>query len=923
MKPPKHVWFRIFTLLMLVNPGIVLSQSASECKNNDCSPEIYSIKINEASKPADGIYSPQRTKNFIDAYKAFVQVSNTYSQSKSWKNKNENFRLNGSNCLRHNQLTSYFAKEYLQNPGFKSFIDKDYPNSNFMENGFQASRRALNLKKRMEFSCPEELKELEKKPGPSMANLPKDFKALGIELGYFNQQGEIQKTLDPAKLTKKQEIADLKQRLSQLPANQQMATKIQDIDSNLRKGKRRIEQIGKFVSAFLPIITTFIAPQIQALAQIKRIADALANLLGWQPKIPKTGLLGKISDLFQRANRLKEKAEGILDASKGLTGKTEGLGKQAEDVQNKLDQRIQKVEELKKQLEDLLAKKEDLDNKLNDKPKKILDELKQKVIDAEKSSKTLADEVAKESALKDKVLAQVELLEKFQEQLSREKERLQSESDQILGKKDKLAKENEALQDEVAQAKEEEDNLKSMNEVLADFPPGESLKESLSICEEDLKEILQKLNPAADTRTQIQDSYKKASKKPAKILENLKKLIGKQEKLKLPENGLAKADRTIKAVDGLLKKARSLTKIAETLTGKKSRLQEELEKVDAKFSLVQDAYNNRDQKLNELKGELVSVLADKKGLENQIKAASDGATDIEKAYQDFIKKYKIFEEESKCIDQKELRDKIEAMKDELDELKPEADEFKTEVQELETEKEILEEETDKLEELISEEESLKEKLGEDIELNPVEVKEWAENFEVRREYWDATFHPDDEVVKGYKGRWFKVNFKDAEKNVKLLFGPGKYFMDRADFRDSYGSVIGAFVTEALYSIRKAEEGSIKLFVQGSADITGQNTFKGKLDKKFFYKEVSILPYNSETDGFDGTSKTKAVSEKAFTNDDLPNLRGRYLKEMISIYSKKLEPILLEGTVKKKVDAGDRNAIVYLFIPEEIVDAYED
>ncbi|MEM6770739.1 MAG: hypothetical protein AAF597_09170 [Bacteroidota bacterium] len=40
--------------------------------------------------------------------------------------------------------------------------------------------------------------------------------------------------------------------------------------------------------------------------------------------------------------------------------------------------------------------------------------------------------------------------------------------------------------------------------------------------------------------------------------------------------------------------------------------------------------------------------------------------------------------------------------------------------------------------------------------------------------------------------------------------------------------------------------------------------------------------------------------------------------MITIYSKKLDPILLEGSVKKQVDKLDRNAVIYLFLPESLL-----
>jgi hypothetical protein len=197
------------------------------------------------------------------------------------------------------------------------------------------------------------------------------------------------------------------------------------------------------------------------------------------------------------------------------------------------------------------------------------------------------------------------------------------------------------------------------------------------------------------------------------------------------------------------------------------------------------------------------------------------------------------------------------------------------------------------------------------------VEEWSESFEVVRPYWEATFHPDDEVVEGYRGRYFQVQLKDAEKTIKLLFGPGEYHMSKTDFRDNYGSVIGAFVTEALVAIRKNDRDGVKLFVQGSADISGAASFRGDLDESYYYDELSLLPMKG-SENFGGEEEGRTIPERRFTNDHLPNLRGQFMKEMISVYSKRLSPILLEGSVKKQVDKEDRNAVIYLFLPEEIL-----
>lgn len=82
-----------------------------------------------------------------------------------------------------------------------------------------------------------------------------------------------------------------------------------------------------------------------------------------------------------------------------------------------------------------------------------------------------------------------------------------------------------------------------------------------------------------------------------------------------------------------------------------------------------------------------------------------------------------------------------------------------------------------------------------------------------------------------------------------------------------------------------------------------------------------MPEKSGMDKFESTPATRTISATNFDNNDLPFLRGKYLKEMIRVYSKKLDPILLEGSVKSEVNKKDRNAVMYLYIPKTLVSSY--
>jgi len=348
---------------------------------------------------------------------------------------------------------------------------------------------------------------------------------------------------------------------------------------------------------------------------------------------------------------------------------------------------------------------------------------------------------------------------------------------------------------------------------------------------------------------------------------------------------------------------------------------------------LQKEYDAKVSQLDGLQNELTDLINEKTDLKKVLNQQVAEVDPVKTKVQDFIGKYNIFGDKEKCIGTDELKAKVEEIKEAQENTEPEIEELEEEVDQSTKAEEQLEEETKTVEEEIDEHtekeielqeeaKTIEKEFGKKIELKTIPVEKWVESFEIKRPYWEAVFHPDNEVVKGYKGRYFEIQLKDAEQNVKLLFGPGEYFMDKNDFRSNYGSTIGAFVSEALNAMKKTDRSKIQLFVQGSADIVGQKTFRGKLDKNYFYEDINVLPLDTEGDGFLSDPSNLKIPVGDFRNTDLPNLRGNFLREMIGIYSKKLQPVLLEGQVKDVANKDDRNAVIYLFIPEALVADYE-
>ncbi|MEM1121962.1 MAG: hypothetical protein AAGJ18_16035, partial [Bacteroidota bacterium] len=474
------------------------------------------------------------------------------------------------------------------------------------------------------------------------------------------------------------------------------------------------------------------------------------------------------------------------------------------------------------------------------------------------------------------------------------------------------------------------DNLKK---TISNLPAVEKLQAELKVCEEDIKNLLAKLNPVEHKQSKFKQRLKKIAGIPRKLLSKVAKIKEWQERLKAGKDKVPLAGRLLAKVGGLIGKTTFLGNAANLLVDGAAKLDAKLASIDKKIKTVRNGYESAVANLEKNQAELLALINEKTGLTDRLGQPINDLEGLKAKVVGFAKRYQLFDEKDKCLSTQELTEKIAGIEKEQTEVEPVLENLETDVAKAEVETTTLETETTEIEAEIDRENAAKEEIqgveieeqkleadfGKKIKLNPVKVEEWADNFEVERPYWGAVFHPDNEVVKGYVGKYFQIQLKDAQKNVKLLFGPGEYFMEKTTFRENYGATIGAFVVEALRAMKKSDMDKVKLFVQGSADITGNATFKGKMDDSYLYESVEVLPQNADKETFANIAKSKSIALQNFRNSDLPDLRGNYLKEMISVYSKKLKPILLEGEVKQVKGEGERNAVIYLFIPAEILE----
>ncbi|WP_373552326.1 hypothetical protein [Haliscomenobacter sp.] len=961
------------TLHVLVNPGTILAmlffcllgtssqaQSSDLCTDDDCSPSVLAIKLDAPLQPSPaGVYTPQRTQQFKTAYLSLKQAKKGYTQNSSWQAKNDGGLLVGPSCLRQYQLESSFVYEYEQNPEFKKFIDQNEADVEaFKENGFESSRRALNLTRRMESNCPSELKKAEKAPGAALDNLPEVYRKMGRVLGYFDENNQMLKPFkseekkalsnrpaNPAKsasntadntepkLSKKEQIAQLKDKVTKLPIGQPMKDKISGIAGDLKSAKPKLGLLGGLLGGLLKSkLAAFLPGPLGLLAKIKAGLGIIKALNIFKPKKPKPELAAKIDNLNKKGEDLAKKAQEAVDKANQLQETLNKLSDKTADLQKEIEQREAKIAEMDQTLADLDKKKAELAAELEDNPRRQLEEIKPQVDNLTQQSEELVQKAEAEKQDKDKLLDQVEEVSKQKDQLESDLQKQETELQNIAKESEQLQAEAQATNAEVEAVKEaeaKEEAVEELKEKIDALPAEEKYQEEIKLCENDLAILLKKIKGLDETQ-------QKVKKKVGDILAFPEKLLGKvadlkivQNTLKLGKKGIPLADKALKKVDELLNKSAAIGSIVEVITGKKSRFQEKIEGFDQKLGKIQETFNAKTANLDNLKAELFKLVAEKTGLKGKLGQQIEDVKTIKTAVEDFITRYDVFDKKVKCPDKTELETKVEDLNKEQASIEPEAQQLEQELKEVAQQEEKLEfetkaveqeieETTQKVEELKQEEKAIKEEFGKDVTLQPVQLEEWAESFEVERPYWEAVFHPDEEVVEGYKGRYFEVKLKDADKNVKLQFAPGEYFMDKSAFRKNYGTTIGAFVKEALHNLKKADESKVIVFIQGSADITGDKTFTGKLDDRFPFQKISVLPQKNEPERFSGQAVEKETPMQNFKNNHLPNLRAQYLKEMISVYSKKIDPVLLDGVVKKYVSKEERNAVIYLFFPEELL-----
>lgn len=937
----KSLWIAaLFCVFAFSN---VVAQTQDVCQNGGCSSTVLSIPLDG---PLQANPTAQRTEQFKAAYLQVKRIKNNQSQDPSWNSRYEGNELGGRNCVRLNQLESHFAYEYEQNSDFKQFIDQNEPDIQaFKEKAFESCRRALNLTARMGNTCPREISSLNNSGGPSTDDLPEVYQKLGQVLGYFDEKAKpaekssepkknvaVAKNKKPRRLSRRKQIAQLKERLNQLPVGLTAQDQLLGVSNDLEAARPDQVLLNNFLKDLEPRFTTLAPKPEDVENKLEVDKGRIDELKSFEPKVPNAELSDKIVGLSQKREDLTGRSQELGGQSSTLRDQYDQLINGANEVQNDMEERASAIETMRGALDNLEQRKEELMKILEEKPKKrMLGGIRQQVDELEKEAVDLSQKVEAANRRQQELSEDLDELAATGEEVADQLAELEQEAEDLDGEEQELEKSIEECEAKVQEIKAQEEKMKGLQERLEDLKSGEVLQDRIALCEEYLQSLLENAKGAAEAGSGYQENNAELSAVPTQVVDKLSDLKLYLNKLKLGENEIPVTSKTLGKIDELLDKVSIIASSTEILTNKQKRLQQRIEEFAQDRERVEQLYTSMVADLGNLQQEIVALSTERSDLQRKLEQAGSKVGQVESQVINFLDRYRSFEEKSRCTDKEQEIEALQAeqayIEQELRKLEAEFTEVsqqeeKLEVEAVEVEQEIKEH-IQLVEELKQEEEVLQKEFGEEVTLDAVTVEEWKEGVEVKRPYWEASLNPDDELVRGYKGKYFEISLKDAEKNAKVLFRPGRYSMDKNTFRTNYGATIGSFVTEALHYVKKDRQETVKLFIQGSADITGNDTFRGRQDPKYRFEEITLLPQDPDQEHFISEELTKEIPRTNFRNDDLPDLRARYLKEMIAAYTNKFDPIVLEGVVKDIVAEGERNAVIYLFFPDELLQAYVD
>ncbi len=185
------------------------------------------------------------------------------------------------------------------------------------------------------------------------------------------------------------------------------------------------------------------------------------------------------------------------------------------------------------------------------------------------------------------------------------------------------------------------------------------------------------------------------------------------------------------------------------------------------------------------------------------------------------------------------------------------------------------------------------------------------------EFYEVQKIPNNEVIKGKRGTYYIVDLSNTLMNERVFFQPGEFIIQ--DLNDEFLTTLNHFMSEVYMVL--GTNNSLELFVKGSADISGNNTFHTSINSYFLdslgFSTIEYLPKLSNQKSLFADTLLKMQVTQSYTNRELPNLRAKFLQIKLSeTYSEIPTPRILEGSVDLREGGEFRNADMIMYIDWE-------
>ncbi len=200
-------------------------------------------------------------------------------------------------------------------------------------------------------------------------------------------------------------------------------------------------------------------------------------------------------------------------------------------------------------------------------------------------------------------------------------------------------------------------------------------------------------------------------------------------------------------------------------------------------------------------------------------------------------------------------------------------------------------------------------------------KKIIQELETYNHYYDAKYQAGEPLITDKKGLYFKIELKTPPIIVeKLQFNIEKYTISEFDkkFRKS--------VTKFKQDVEDitSENGNLdyEIFIQGKADADIGTQFEKPQVENYMFNSIYVLRRNQSNNNQFTFNKKLFLLNNPYRNNDLPNLRGAFIKKVLNSPPNgfpKSKLHVLNGDVVDEINPTERSVTIYLYIDTVIND----